>query len=88
MKMSGIWAASQNNDIVNAPGSWTYVINPAKSMRESLPIVSYKTSGSAVLVKAVDTFAETNEIKRFGVDISSELRTVETNGNFTSEIRF
>lgn len=88
MKMSAIWAASQNNDILNGSGGWKYLINPAQSMRERKPIVAYKANAAGILVKATDTFAEAAEIKRFGVEIGGQALLCETNGNFTSEIRF
>lgn len=87
--MSGVWAVSQNKDIVECDSEWKFVDLPSKSYYERKPVICYKMSQDKkeLLILAYDGFCEADEVKSHTLDLGFTQIPVKTHGRFTSVIR-
>lgn len=85
--MSGVWAMSQNKDIIEYGSQWKFVTLPTKSYHEKSVLIAYKIKGSEVLVLGFDGFCNPDEVKEHKFDINGKEYKIKTHGRYTSVVR-
>ncbi len=87
--MSGVWAMSQNKDIVESRSEWTFATLPTKSFHDKSLLLAYKLSndGNEALVVALDGFGKVDGETTHSVSIAGKSYSLKTYGRFTSVIR-
>lgn len=85
--MSGVWAMSENKDIIEAKTDWQFVTLPTKSYHEKSVLVAYKAKGNEALVLAYDGFCDADAKKQHLFSINNKNYSVKTYGRYTSVVR-
>jgi len=85
--MSGVWAVSQNKDIVEHDSNWQFVTLPTKAFHEKSVMISYKVKGNEALILALDGFCSPDEVKEHKLNIKGKEYKIKTHGRYTSVVR-
>lgn len=85
--MSGVWAMSENKDIIDAPTEWTFIQLPTKAFYEKTVMIAYKVKGNEALVLALDGFGKIDNETKHEFMINGKKYDIKTYGRFTSVIR-
>ena len=85
--MSGVWAMSQNKDIIEYSSEWKFQKLPTLSYHTRTPLIAYKVMNGEALVLAYDGFCEADAKQELSVEINGKSYTIKTNGRYTSVIR-
>lgn len=78
--MRGVWAMSENKDIIESKSEWIFPVLPTKSFYDKSPLIAYKIKGNEALILVLNTFGGHDEIK----EINILNHTIKTFGRFTS----
>lgn len=85
--MAGVWAMSENKDIIEHGSEWKFVTLPTKSYHEKSVLIAYKIKGNEVLVLGFDGFCKPDEVKEHSFGINGKEYKIKTHGRFTSVVR-
>lgn len=85
--MSGVWAMSQNKDIIEYNSEWKFQKLPTLSYHTRTPLIAYKVMNGEALVLAYDGFCEADAKQSLSVEINGKSYTIKTYGRYTSVIR-
>jgi hypothetical protein len=85
--MAGVWAMSENKDILNSPTKWNFVTLPTKSFHEKTPLIAYKVKDDEALVLALDGFGKIDGETTHSFNIGNKSYEIKTFGRFTSVVR-
>jgi hypothetical protein len=85
--MSGVWAMSENKDIIETAGDWQFITLPTKSFYDKSVMIAYKVKGNEALVLALDGFGRVDGETKHQFSISGKEYEVSTFGRFTSVVR-
>lgn len=85
--MSGVWAMSENKDIIESKGEFEFVTLPTKSYFDKRVIIAYKKKGNELLVLAMDGFCNADEVKEHSFYVGSKEYKIKTYGRYTSVAR-
>ena len=85
--MSGVYAMSENKDIIEHDSEWKFVTLPTKSYHEKSVLIAYKIKDNEMLTLAFDGFCEPDAIKEHNFSVNSKTYKVKTHGRYTSVVR-
>jgi hypothetical protein len=85
--MSGIWAMSENKDIIEYNSEWNFVSLPTKSYYEKSVLIAYKIKDKEVLVLGLDGFCNPDDVKEHKFEINGKGYKIKTYGRFTSVVK-
>ena len=85
--MCGVWAMSENKDIIEANSDWNFTILPTKAYHEKKVMIAYKIKDGEALVLALDGFGKLDGETIHTFNISGKAYSIKTFGRFTSVIR-
>jgi len=85
--MAGVWAMSQNKDIIEYNSEWKFQILPTQSYYTRKPLIAYKVMNNEALVLAYDGFCEADAKQELTVQINGKSYPIKTYGMYTSVIR-
>lgn len=87
--MSGVWAISQNKEIIEATGEWKWKELPSASYHKKEVLIAYKLNQeqTSALVLAYDNFGKIDSETTHHLNIHGKDYSVKTYGRFTSVIK-
>jgi len=85
--MAGVWAMSQNKDIIENNSEWKFQILPTQSYYTRKPLIAYKVMNNEALVLAYDGFCEADAKQELSVQINGKYYPIKTYGTYTSVVR-